>query len=255
MPEDTVQDPAINEPVAEDSNVTTSPVDETTTSEPTSDEGQAEQAPINEPAAEESQEDSERKPTRAERRIHQLTDRIEQLQQPNPLLQNQQSPQFPQYQPGEEITPDRLQQDVVQTAAQIANMIVDEKLAKQTATSNFQQDMVNVERDYPELAQVPEIEQAIVDEFQARAFRVVGFDGAGQPITRVDPSVRLADIAKKHVEGARALAQKTSAEMKNAVAMTADTSAVKPTGSVREEKPFKEKSIAEMERELGFVQM
>jgi hypothetical protein len=58
----------------------------------------------------------------------------------------------------------------------------------------------------------------------------------GQPVQALDPSVRLADIAKRHLKVAEAAAKRSSAEMKNAVARTADEAAPRlSSGTTRSE--------------------
>jgi len=248
---------AQNQDGAEDSNVSTSPVGEQNTSEE-SQQQQGEQ----QQTTEQQGDDSERRPNRAERRIHQLNDKLKQTQQPYQQPAYGQSPQMPQYQAGEEVTPERLQADVVQTAQAIANATVNQQLSQFQAQSTVQQDISSLPSTFDELnpskadTYVPELEAAIAQEFEERAFRVVGYNPqTGEPIKQLDPSVRLADIAKRHVDTARAIAKRTSTDMRNAVARTADETAVRPNGaSSREEKPFGDLSIAEMEKRLGFAQ-
>jgi hypothetical protein len=170
----------------------------------------------------------------------------------------QQPPQFPTYQPGEEIAPERLQADVVQTAQAIANLTVEQRLGQERAAQNVERDTEVLPTKYSELDPdssdfSPELDKAITEEFQERAFRVTGYRQDGQPIIVLDPSVRLADIAKRSVEMVRAVATKSSANMRNALAQSADTNAIKPQAESKVEKPFEELSIQEMEAKLGTV--
>lgn len=253
------EEQAKNETVAGDSNVTAPPADEPKTPAPAEPEGQAEQAPINEPAPEAPETDAERKPKRAERRIHQLNDKVKQLSQPNQPGQGfGQSPQLPQYVEGDEVSPERLQADVVQTAQAIAGATVEARIAQERANTNFVSDRAELEKDAlldensPDY--LPEIEKAITEEFSERAFKVVGYNPyTGEPVHQLDPSVRLADIGKRHLSVAKAAAKKSSAEMKNAVARTEDEAAIKPGTTSKTERPFSELSIKEMEAHLGTV--
>ena len=252
------EDQAQNVESVEENTPAASPAEENQTSDVTETEGQ--QPEQSEEAADETQGASERQPRPAERRIQQLSKQNRELAERNQLLESQQrSPQFPQYQEGETITPERLQSDVVQTAQAIADLTVQNRLAQAQAQTNLDTDIKTLPQQYSELDDsndatfLPELEKAITEEYQEKAFRVVGYNQQGQPIVALDPSVRLSDIAKRHVEVARAAATKSSANMKNAVAQTADEGAVKPQGDSKSEKPFAEKSIDEMEAELGFV--
>lgn len=261
MDEDT-QAPAENEQVVEDNNQPTSPVEETNTSEQSETDGEAEQAQINEPAAEETNEDAERKPTRAERRIRQLAEENRQLRtQPNQFAPAYQQPPQIEVQPGEELTVEQYQQHVAQAAQSVVAPQLETFRAEfetKEALNNFDRDMEFIEKTYDELKDNSPIadvlEKQISEEFKQKAYRLVGFDQVtGQPQYRVDPSVRLADIAAQKVADARAIAQRTSADMKNAVATLADESAVRPSGSVSSDKSFESLSIEEMEAKLGVV--
>lgn len=250
---------AENIEVAEDSNVDTSPVAETNTSvdqetDSTSDEQQVDAA-----EAEDTNSEAERKPTRAEQRIRELNSKVRQLEQQNQQFQGyQQAPQFQTDENGE-ITIDSLNQTTAQLAQQIAGQTVQQAIAQERAQNNLDRDIEVISSTYPELDEksdlyTPELEEAITKEYQEKAFKVVGIDPqTGQAKYQLDPSVRLADVAKRYLDGARALANKSSAEMKNAVARTADETAVRPTGSPSTDKNFSDLSIEEMEAKLGVV--
>jgi hypothetical protein len=231
----------------------TPPVEEPTQPQEASQEANADSPP--EAPAEPTPEEA--KPSRAERRIRQLSEKVKQASQPNqPVVQQNQSPQFPNYQEGQEISPQQLQQDVVQTADAIADMRVQQRLGHFQAVNNFERDQDAVPQKFAELnpdnaAFTPELDEAIALDYQERAFKVVGYDQQGQPITQLDPSVRLADIAERHVRSARAYAAKTSADMKTAVANAADTMAPRPGGQKPASKSFSDLSIQEMEQRLG----
>jgi hypothetical protein len=169
----------------------------------------------------------------------------------------QQSPQFPQYQPGQEVSPEQLQQDVVQTASAIADLQVESRFQQYDAKRNFESDVQNVPQTYSELnpdndAYTPELDEAIAQEYQERAFRVVGVDRSGNPIRQLDPSVRLADIAKRHVTSARALAAKLNASNQAATNAAADGTAPRPTGAKPAERPFESLSRDEQRAKLGY---
>lgn len=242
--DDNPQDQAQNDVAVEDNSPDTSPVEEQTTSVET--DGEAEQAPINEPAADETE--PERKPTRAERRIRDLVDENKRLsEQSNQLPQSFQAPPVPVLQPGEEISQEDYQAHVVQAADAIAGLRTQQQIQNLKAEMQLERDVEILPKEYPQLDEnSPEYNPVLIEKiekaYKERAFR------NGQ----VDPSVRLADVAKDFVEVAQSAANKSSADMKNAVARTADESALPPNSSVKADKPFAEKSIEEMEAELGY---
>jgi len=251
---------AENEQVVEDNNQPTSPVDETNTSEEQPDTGQADESPSEEPR----EEESERKPTRAERRIRRLAEENKQLRaQPNQFAPSYAQPPQIEVQPGQELSIEDYQQHVAQAAQSVVAPQVEQLRAEfetKEAATNFNNDLALIEEKYPELQDsspiAPVLDDAISEAYKREAYRLVGFDPrTGQPQYRIDPSVRLADIAAKEVAKARAIANASSADLKNAVARQADESAIKPSGGTGSDKPFSELSIEEMEARLGTVRL
>lgn len=245
---DETQDQAENVNAVEDNSVDTSPVDETTTSVEQETDGESEREQVDAPDTEETTSEAERKPTRAEKRIRDLVEENKRLKE-----QSYQQPfadpslQFPQYAPGEEIQPERLQQDVVQTANAIASLQTQNQIQQFEARANLDRDIEVLPAKFPELDENspnynPVLEEKIEAAYKARAFK------NGQ----LDPSVRLADVAKDFIDVARSAATQSSAEMKNAVAKQADESAVRPTTATRAEKAPSDMSIEELEAKLGF---
>lgn len=244
------------------------PTDDTDGAQPSSDDtpDDAKETPSNDGGEGDQEEqpqgkpgDQQRQPSRAERRIQQLNDKVKQAnQQPyQPGQQQQQSPQFPSYQEGQEVSPEQLQRDVVQTADAIASLRVNQQLAQRDAINNFERDTESIPTKFSELNPdspdyTPELDEAIAQDFQDRAFRVVGYDNQGNPITQLDPSVRLADIAARHINSARAYAQKSSADMRNKVDASADTAAPRPSGAKPAPKKFEDLSLEEMKAKLGY---
>ena len=246
---DDTQAEAENTSVAEDSNLDTSPVDESNTSVEQETDGQSEEQQVEATDTEATNSEAERKPTQAERRIRDLVQENKRLkEQSNQPIFADPSLQLPQYEPGEEILPERLQQDVVQTANAIASLQTQNQIQQFEARTNLDRDVEVLSTKYPELDETsssynPVIEEKIEAAFKARAFK------NGQ----LDPSVRLADVAKDFIDVARSAATKSSADIKNAVAKQADESAIRPTGAQTSDKSFSDLSIEEMESKLGVV--
>lgn len=172
---------------------------------------------------------------------------------------NSTSPQFPTYREGDVVSPERLQQDVVQTASAIANLQVKQQLELRDATHQFERDQESLPTKFAELnpdpnndLYTPELDEAIAQEYRERAFKVVGYRPDGSPIHQLDTSVRLSTIAERQVNAARAYAKRTNANMNNAVDANADDAAPRPTGDKPSEVPFENLSRDEMRKRLGY---
>lgn len=263
MPELDNQQPAENTPAAPaESTQDATPASEATNQPVDAPEGQSQ--PVS-TSPEEAPVDAPRRPSRAERRIQQLNSQVKQVgqvSQPAPA-----APQSPQFdirtyadQDGnidENAVNQNYSQNVVQTADAIASLRVNQQLAQRDAVHYFEQDSAAIPTKYEELnpdhdSFTPELDEAIAQEFQDRAFRVVGYDRQGQPITQLDPSVRLADITERHVKAARAYAQRVSSQQNRRVADAADTAAVPPTGDKPSEVPFESLTRNQMKERLGY---
>ncbi len=201
----------------------------------------------------------ERRNQERAQRMQELNQRVRQSGQPSyqPGQGQNQSPQFPNYADGQVVSPQQLQQDVVQTADAIASIRVNQQMAQQRAVDHFERDQEIVPSKYPELnpenaAFTPELDEAIAQEYQERAFEVVGYDNQGKPITRLNPSVRLADIAARHVKAARAYAAKTSADTQNRENANADATAPRPNGGRPAAKKFEDLTLDEMRAKVGY---
>lgn len=254
MDENPQDQPAQNEPVAPASDPAASPPAES--QEPaapaeTPSEEQPERAQTEQP------EEAPR-PSRAEKRIKQLTEQVKQATPQNQQYgQQQQSPQFPKYEPGAEIPAEQLERDVVQTASAIAELQVQRQLAQRDAVHNFERDTDSIPTKYAELnpdspSYTPELDEAIAQEYQAQAFRVIGYNQQGQPVTQLDPSVRLSDIAERHMRAARAYAAKASAEVRTVVDATADQAAPRPGGDKPADRKFEDLTLEEMKAKVGY---
>ena len=256
-------------PVAvEDNSPVTSPVTEPTTSESPAPEGQAEQAPINEPAPEAPQSEAERQPSRAERRINQLTGQLKELTATPPVTAPIPglSPQAPKLSDlvadQESLTPeqlDQLGQKVYESAAQTAKGLnslevqqLRHELTQQRAVDEVEKQAAILPTQYEELnpdspKYNPVLEQKIESAYKARAVIPNPYNPS---IKMVDPTVRLTDVAKDFVEVARAAAEQGKTQTNATLATQADNAAVTPTSESVPEKSFEDMSLAEQEAYL-----
>lgn len=267
-PDQQPQDPAQNVPAAPaEPAAPVSPTEEPTNQPPASDEGNAPadppadvQTPAADPAAQPAQSRQDRRNQEREQRIRELNNQVKQAGQPSyqPGQQQGQSP-FPRYEEGQVVTPEQLERDMVQSADAIATARVSQQLAQNNAVNNFDRDTEVLPGKYAELnpdndAFTPELDEAIAQEFQERAFKVVGYDNQGRPVTQLDPSVRLADIAQRQITAARAYAAKVSSGNQQRHDASADATAPRPSGGKPAEKDFKNMSLAEMKAKVGYHQ-
>lgn len=249
----------------EDNSPQPTPVAEPITSEPPAPEGPAEEAPINEPAPVAPQSETERQPSRAERRINQLTGQLKELtatQQvtaPIPGL----SPQAPKLselvQDQESLTPeqlDQLGQKVYESAAQTAKGLnslevqqLRHELTQQRAVDEVEKQAAILPTQFEELnpdspKYNPVLEQKIEAAYKQRAVIQNPYNPS---IKMVDPSVRLADVAQDYIEVARAAAQAGQAQTTATLATQSDNSAVTPTSDTPVQKSFEDMSLPEQE--------
>lgn len=250
--------------VAEDSNPQPSPVAEPTTSESPAPEGQAEQAPINEPAPVEPQSEPERQPSRAERRIQQLTGQLKEFTQqsqatvPLPQLPTS-TPRLSDLIAGRDtIDPselDRLAEQQVQAVRGMNNLEVQQlrhELTQQRAVDEVEKEASILPTQYEELnpdspKYNPVLEQKIEAAYKQRAVVTNPYNPS---VKMVDPSVRLSDVAKDYIEVARAAAEQGKAQTNATLATIADTSAVTPTSDTPVEKSLEDMTLQEHEAYL-----
>ncbi len=261
MAEEVVEPQAQNEAVEPDTTEVTSPVTETQTEVSTETDSPA----AEEVAVEETEVEAERKPSRAERRIKELNGQVRQLQQQDQLPQGLSTPpQFDLMQYTDidgnvdvQAANQAANSSVVQAAQSIADLTVRHQLAQDRAVQSVERDSEALPTKYAELNPSspnysPELEQAITEEFQEKAFRVTGYNPkTGQPVYALDPNVRLANVAERYMKAVNAVATKSSANTRNAVQASADTNGIRPGGDTKADRPFEELSIAEMEAKLG----
>lgn len=234
----------------------------------------AEGAPAPSDFAAEQQSRQERRNAEREQRNRELANQVQQGGTASqPLPQHQQPPQgfdVTQYadQDGNldiNATNQAFQQNVVQAADAIATLRVEQQLAHRDAVNNFQRDTDTLPQKFEELnpksnLYTEDLDEAIAQDFRERAFKPVINPQTGQPFVRadgqpvmqLDTSVRLSDIAERHIKAARSYAAKSNANSNNIVDAAADSAAPRPTGAKPSEKAFGELSLAEMKARVGY---
>lgn len=265
---DSEKPPAENEAVESETTEDDSPSDENETvdedadteAEDDSDDSDGDDTDVEEPEV--KAKPDQRKTPRAEKRIRELAQAnkalVEQLKAAPPVDPNLtpdesgKTPQFPTYNEGEEVTPDRLQRDVVQSAKTIAEALVKRELtsydARQQAIARaerFQAELTAVETKYeglnPDSAQHDPVLTQKVFELYSEAS-----DGGKRPVALGKFIDNLMDLAD-------ASATKRSADVKTTLDKQAANAAITPNTAPKRQKAFNQLTDEEMESRLGFA--
>lgn len=177
----------------------------------------------------------------AEAKAQSLAERLAEISEPIGS-QEQNVPSYPQYNEGEEISPERYQGDVNKTAA----ALVDIRIKQNNAINRIQNESLDAVRKYSQLD--PEN-----DNFDKELSDTV--TEATEAYVRNNPysaSVgKFVDRLMKPYLGS--VAKEVGKQTEN-IAKNVSDAALRPTSIRKGEKPASEKSIAELEQELGIVQ-
>lgn len=235
------------------------PTDETNPAEETQ-PAVAEAEGSDEPTAETTPEadstDGAERPSRLERRFSKMSQKIRSLAEENQNLQGQQygqpasqaPPYAPPYQPGQEVTYDQYQTDMVNTVAAIAQLeaqkLRQEFVAKERA-ENFDRDVMSIEQRYPQLNEdSPEYDPKLSEKIATMY----------EKLATKSPDIRLREIADDIMDVAARQSAKSTAKVTKKIAQQAAETAIQPdTGNKPVQKTAKEKSLDELEAELGFA--
>ena len=243
--EDSPATPSVEEPKATEEVVT--PPEEVESTEPTK--------PAEEPA-ETVESEAPKEPSKkglsnrvrqlnsrakdAEAKVESLTERLGKLT--GSVEPQGQKPYAPQVQPGSEVTPDQYKQDVMRTA----DSLVDLRMKQQTALTKIDSEAHQVMRDYPELnpdkeAFDKELSDTVNDATEA-------YVKAKPYTTSVKKFVdRLMKPYNRSIDNKVGQAKETLAKQ-------VSETALRPTQVKAKDKTADQKSIKELEAELGFVQ-
>ena len=200
-----------------------------------------------------TEEESKRSP-RQEKRFAQMSSKIrelsEQVQQPVNFY-NQQAPVQPTEVPYDtELTVEQYQQQVARQAEMIADLKLQQfeqkQLAKERA-DNFERDVENIERRYPELNAEGENYDPTLSNKIASMY---------EKLSNKNPDIRLKDIVEDVMDVASRQSARSDANVKASVAKAAAETTLKPDTTSKDsgKKDFTEMSLDEMEQQLGFNQ-
>jgi len=175
----------------------------------------------------------------AEEKVESLSQRIAALTDSSSAAQQ---PYKPAIQPGAEITQDQYSSDVAKSAESIVNL----RIKQQESVSQIRSDTQDVVRKYPELD--PESDSfdeglslSVTEAVEARVLsKPYNADVKGYVDRLMKPYKR--SVTKGVGKAGENLAKQVS------------QAAVKPTSVRSDQKATEEKSIAELEKELGYIQ-
>jgi hypothetical protein len=232
-----VQEPAVESPTTEEP---TEEVEETvepeasgTTEEPTETEEKPKkgfQSRVKELVKERDE---------AKEQAQSLAQRLEELTGSVEPIQGQYTPQ---YEPGTEVTPEQYQQDVTRTADSLVQL----RLKQSEAVNRINNESRDAIRKYPELdpdseSFNKELSDSITEAVEAHV--------------KVNPySASVSTIVDKLMKPYKGAVSKEVGQATENIAKQVSETALRPTSVKSGEKTAKEKSIAELEQELGIVQ-
>lgn len=151
-------------------------------------------------------------------------------------------PYMPQYQPDEEVSPERLQQDVLKTA----DAMVQLRIKQNDAINRINNESMDAVRSYPQLDPEseqfdPELSETITEAVEAHV--------------KMNPySASVKSFVNKLMKPYQRAVDKEVGQATERIAKQVSETALRPTSVRKAEKNATEKSIAELEQELGVVQ-
>lgn len=235
---------ALNPTIGEETNVEATPAIEEQTAEETPAES-AEVAPQTEEVVEETDQKEPKKG--AEKRIRELNGQVKSLKQRleevtggNGEIPTQQF--APQVDLDSEVTPEQYRQHVLQQA----DAIVQLRMKQSESMNRIASESAEVERKYPQLdpdneAFDKELSETITEAIEAQI--------------KLNPySTSVKSIADKLMKPFMRAVNNGVAQEKETIARQVSETALRPTNVRKQEKSANEKSIAELEAELGIIQ-
>jgi hypothetical protein len=172
----------------------------------------------------------------AEEQVKSLSDKIAELTQSGEV-----KPFTPDVQPGEEISPERYQQDVTKTADSLVQL----RMKQYEAETKIKSESAEVIKYFPQLnPDKPEFDQELSDTITE----------AVEAHIRMNPyKAEVKRFVSKLMKPYQKAIEKEVGEATANIAKQVTEAAVRPTQVIQTEKNAGEKSIAQLEKELGIV--
>ena len=199
--------------------------------------------------------EAERKAAEAEERAQSLAEKLSGITGQNDSEGDYNYPQYdPNVQDGDQITPERYQGDV----AQAANTIVDWRLKHERAVSRIDKEANDVIVKYPELdpdnkeSYNKELSDAITAAVEKEAV-ITSYDKSGRPVRTVNVNANVKGLVDTLMKPYKAAVSKEVGQATENIAKQVSETALRPTSVRKQEKAAGDKSIAELEQDLGIV--
>lgn len=179
---------------------------------------------------------AEQRASEYEEQVQSLSQRIAELTDSSSGLSE---PYIPQVEPGTELTPEDYRRDVARTA----ETIVELRLKQQEATNRIKNDTIEAVRKHPEL----DVDSEAFDKDLSESVTE-----AVEAYIRQNPyKADVKSFVDRLMKPYKRAVTKEVGRVGEELAKQASQSAVKPTSVRSNEKPLEEKSIEELEKELG----
>jgi dsRNA-specific ribonuclease len=185
---------------------------------------------------------AEEKAALAEAKAQSLAQKLAEITEPIGLVQPGVVPQYPQYQDGQEIGVDQVQQDLTKTA----NAIVDIKIKQNNAINRINNEAMDAVRKYPQLD--PDNKEAFNKKLSDSVTKAVEAHVRANPY---EASVKqfVDELMEPYLEAVT----KEVGQVNENIAKQVSETALRPTSVRKQEKPIAEMSIEEAEQKLGIV--
>lgn len=196
---------------------------------------------------------AEEEAQKAKEEVKSLSDRLAEITQPIGSQQGQ--PAFkPQYQEGQEVPVEQLQRDVTSTADAIVNL----RISQNNAINQIGNDARDAVTKYPQLDPKSddfntELSEAIYEAVEKES-TILSYDNYGRPVRSVNVAANVAKVVDRLMKPYLRAVNKEVGQATENIAKQVSESALRPTSIRKEEKAAADKTVEELEQELGVVQ-
>lgn len=196
---------------------------------------------------------AEEEAQKAKEEVKSLSERLAEIT--TPIGGQQGQPAYkPQYQEGQEIPVEQLQRDVTSTADAIVNL----RIAQNNAVNQIGNDARDAVTKYPQLDPKSEdfnkeLSEAVYEAVEKES-TILSYDNYGRPVKSVNVAADVAKVVDRLMKPYLRAVNKEVGQATENIAKQVSESALRPTSIRKQEKPAQEKSIAELEEELGILQ-
>lgn len=200
-----------------------------------------------------AKKEAEQEAQEAKEEVKSLSERLAEIT--TPIGGQQDQPAFkPQYHEGQEIPVEQIQRDVTSTADAIVNL----RIRQNNAINQIGNDARDAITQYPQLDPKKdefdkELSEAIYEAVEKES-TILSFDNYGRPVRTVNVEANVSKVVDKLMKPYLRAVNKGVGQATENIAKQVSESALRPTSVRKEEKTASDKTIAELEEELGILQ-